>query len=411
MMNLSKLRAEHPKLLEYVQGHGYSDQYISRLNKMLGLLFEHEGKFTDYEDFYIKFVSPDGLHSGKAKSKPHRIALRTIRNFIENGMFPDGLVHGTPFGRVTTYSKLLPEFKLVIDNYKLFSLKSGKRGNTIAAEASNGAHFLYHLQDQGATSLSAVSDSQVLSFFYASSKQIRSHSYRGCVAAILNGNVDSPLWSECYRILCLLPPIRKRKKALPYMQDSFAQDFIQRVETSSKISLRDKAIVKLLYYTGIRGVDITKMTISNINWTTDTISLIQSKTDAPLVLPLRAALGNAIFDYIKNERDNNLSLQNLFANSHNPNVPMQASSLGIVVSRVFDKVGIIKHEGQKGVRQFRHHLATHLLESGASTTVISDILGHLSPLSINPYIDTDIERLRDCGLDIDEFSLGGDIFK
>lgn len=411
MINLSKLRAEHPKLLDYVQRHGYSDEYILRLNKMLDLLFEHEGEFTDYEDFYIKFVSPDGLHSGKAMSKPRRIALRTIRNFDELGVFPDGLVHGTPFGRITTYSKLIPEFQQVVDNYKLFSQKAGKRDNTIVAEAGNGANFLYHLQNQGATSLSVVSDSQVVSFFYASPKQIRGHSYRCCIAAVLNGNVDSPLWAECYRILCLLPPIKKRKKTLQYMQDSFAQDFMQRVDSSSKISLRDKAIVKLLYYTGIRGVDITKMKVSNINWATDTISLIQSKTDAPLVLPLRAVLGNAIFDYIKNERDNRLTLQNLFPNSHNSNVPMQASSLGMVVRRVMDKTGITEHDSPKGVRQFRHHMATHLLESGTSTTIISDILGHLSPLSINPYIDTDIEHLRDCGLDIDEFPLGRDVFK
>ena len=410
-MDISKLRAEHPKLLDYVEEHGYSYNYLLRLKKMLHLLFEYEGKFTDYEDFYAKFISPEGLHSVNTVRQPYCIALRTIRNFDELGVYPDGLVHGTPYGRITTYSKLLPEFQHVIDNYKMFSQKYGKRNNTIVSEAGNGANFLYHLQNQGADSLSAVTDSQVLSFFYASSKQIRSHSYRSCVAAVLNGNIDSPLWAECYRILCLLPPIKKKRKNLPYMQGSFAQDFMQRIELSTKVSLRDKAIIKLLYYTGIRGVDITKMKISNINWCTDTISLIQSKTDAPLVLPLRAVLGNAIFDYIKNERDNSLSLQYLFPNSHNSNLSLQASSIGTVVSRALDKVGLTQHEGQKGVRQFRHHLATHLLESGVSTTIISDILGHLSPLSINPYIDTDIEHLRSCGLDIDEFPLGEDIFK
>lgn len=410
-MDLSKLRVEHPKLLDYVKAHGYSEEYVLRLDKMLNLLFLHEGEFSDYEDFYVKFVSSEGLHSGNAVTKPRRIALRTIRNFDELGVFPDGLVHGTPFGRITTYSKLLPEFQQVVDNYKSFSQKSGKRINTIIAEAGNGANFLYHLQNQGATALSNVTDYQVLSFFYVSSKQIRGHSYRTCVSAVLNGNSESPLWSECYRILCLLPPIKKRKKNLPYMQDSFAQDFMQRVECSTKISSRDKAIIKLLYYTGIRGVDITKMKISNINWATDTISITQSKTEVPLVLPLRAALGNAIFDYIKNDRDNNLSMQNIFTNIHNPNMPIKGRTIGIMVSRVFDKIGLSQHEGQKGVRQFRHHLATHLLESGTSTTIISDILGHLSPLSINPYIDTDIEHLRYCGLDIDEFPLGGDIFK
>ena len=410
-MDLSKLRAEYPKLLNYLQVHEYSDSYLLLLKKMLNLLFENEGKFSDYEDFYVKFVSSDGLHSGKTVTKNYRVIFRAICNFIEFGLFPDGLVHGTPFGRITTYSKLVSEFQQVIDNFKHFSQKRDKRDSTIKAEASNGANFLYHLQVQGATSLSVVSDSQVLSFFYASSMQIRGHSYRNNVAAVLKGNLDSSLWAECHRILCLLPPIKKKRKNLPYMSDSFAQDFLQRVELSPKISLRDKAIVKLLYYTGMRGVDITKMKITNINWATDTISLIQSKTDAPLILPLRAALGNAIFDYIKNERNNKLVIQHLFLNSHNSKAPIQVRSAGMIVSRIFNKIGLEKHEGQTGVRQFRHHLATHLLESGTSTTVISDILGHLSPLSINPYIDTDIEHLRECSLDIDEFPLGGDIFK
>ena len=51
-----------------------------------------------------------------------------------------------------------------------------------------------------------------------------------------------------------------------------------------------------------------------------------------------------------------------------------------------------------------------LLESGIATNVISEILGHTSPLSLNPYIDADLVHLRECGLDISSFPVRKEVF-
>lgn len=105
--------------------------------------------------------------------------------------------------------------------------------------------------------------------------------------------------------------------------------------------------MKLLYFTGLRGVDISKLKLSDINWRTDRISLVQSKTGAPLSLPLRATAGNAIFDYINEERLNETGKDNLFINKHNPEKQLSIRSVGQIVTRILIKAGVRHEEGQK----------------------------------------------------------------
>lgn len=73
-MNIQKLRREHPKLLKYLIEKRYSDGYIRRIEKMLKLLFDNEGNYNNYEEFFEKFVFLEGLQSSDQLHKPARIA-------------------------------------------------------------------------------------------------------------------------------------------------------------------------------------------------------------------------------------------------------------------------------------------------------------------------------------------------
>ena len=86
-MDIAKLRQEYSKLLEYLQTKGYSNGYIKRIKKMLKLLFEKEGSYASYEEFFEKFVFPEGLNSVKQSQKQQRIAIRVIHAFDELGRF------------------------------------------------------------------------------------------------------------------------------------------------------------------------------------------------------------------------------------------------------------------------------------------------------------------------------------
>lgn len=410
-MDIQKLRREHPKLLKYLAEKRYSDGYIGRIEKMLNLLFENEGNYNNYEEFFERFVFSEGLQSSDKLHKPARIALRAIYAFEELGRYPDKVVHGIPLGRTCKYSKLLTQFQAVIDNYQVNAMKTGKCSNTIHSEAVNGSAFLFAMQEDGVTTLSGISKAHTRAFFFDGERMVRGHSYKNCIEAVLKGNTGFATWEECKRIANDLPPIRKSRRNYPYLKEEETLHLWKELEHSDKMSLRDKAIVKLIYFTGLRGVDISKLKLSDINWRADRISLVQSKTGAPLSLPLRATVGNAIFDYIKEERLNEIGKDNLFINKHKPEKQLSIRSIGQIVTRILIKAGVRHEEGQKGVRLFRHNLATRMLESNVPTRIISEILGHLSPLSLNPYIDADIKHLRECGLSIEDFPVRKEVFE
>ncbi len=59
---------------------------------------------------------------------------------------------------------------------------------------------------------------------------------------------------------------------------------------------------------------------------------------------------------------------------------------------------------------FRRYLATKLLRNGVTPRYISEIMGHISSESLNPYIDADIVHLRECGIDISKYPVGEEVF-
>lgn len=410
-MNISKLRKSHPKLLSYLIEHGYSTQYIRGIKKTLNLLFENENRFQTYAEFYTNCISQEGLCSGKRSLKFSRIMTRTIQGFDEYGHYPNKIPFGPTLNRKCGYTQLNDVFRTVVDNYKLAASKTEKRQRTIHAEANNCAAFLFFMQEQGANSLSEITESQILSFFHDGKCLIRSKSYKDNVKAVLKTNKGFESWEECDRIMKSLPKIRKGRKNFHFLDDQEIAKIKSGLvnDGNEKLTLRDKAIISIAMYTGMRGSDISKMCVSDIDWRRDKISLTQSKTGAPLTLPLRAVVGNAIFDYIKRERINEETINNLFVNTHCPDKTLETGSIGAIATRFLAKLNIRTNGGERGVRIFRHYIASRLLKNGAQVRIISDILGHLSPESINPYIDTDLEHLRECGLSIEMFPLGKEV--
>lgn len=409
-MDITRLRHEYSKLLEYLQTNGYSKEYILRIKRMLELLFEKEGNYGSYEEFFEKYISSEGLQSSDKGLKRQRTALRAIYAFDVYDRFPDGIVHGVPLGRKSKYEMLNPTFKTVIDNFCEYESKGEKRKQTIHSEAVSGAAFLFAMQEYGVVRLQDISQSMIRSFFFDGEKMICGLSYLRNIVAVLKGNINADTWPECKRIQESMPPIKKGHKNYPYMTEEESLQLQEGLEKLGAISSRDKAIMSLLFYTGLRGVDISKMKLSDIDWRADRISLVQSKTGAPVVLPLRATVGNAIYDYIKNERVNEKGTDILFQNIHSLSKGLGTRSVSKIAAQAMVKIGVRKETGQKGVRLFRHHLATHLLENNVQTRIISEILGHLSPLSLNPYIDADIKHLRECGLSIEKFPVRKEVF-
>lgn len=63
-----------------------------------------------------------------------------------------------------------------------------------------------------------------------------------------------------------------------------------------------------------------------IDWEADEIRIVQNKTDVPLILPLTAVIGNAIYDYIRSERPES-SDSHIFLGVNRPHDPISPGAL------------------------------------------------------------------------------------
>ena len=76
---------------------------------------------------------------------------------------------------------------------------------------------------------------------------------------------------------------------------------------------------------------------------------------------------------------------------------------------VLTKAGVRAKGEKKGLHLFRHHFAVALLQNGIQTPVISEVLGHASPISIEPYLESDLIRLKECALSIEKYPVGKEV--
>jgi integrase len=189
----------------------------------------------------------------------------------------------------------------------------------------------------------------------------------------------------------------QRGSVAAYISEKDQIDLIAQLDKESK---RTKAVILLALRLGLRDCDICNFTFQEIDWQHDKIRLIQHKTGEPLVLPLLPDVGNALMDYIINDRPRK--------NDHYPYVFLREqapyhklNSVYTTCSKLLDRLGIKPVNGSAtGVHLFRYSLVHKLLAAKVPHQVITDTLGHVSKESDKPYLSMEESMLRMCALDL-----------
>lgn len=150
--------------------------------------------------------------------------------------------------------------------------------------------------------------------------------------------------------------------------------------------------------------------MDGIDWDKDEIRLIQKKTNVPLVLPLTAVIGNAIYDYIAEERPES-SDPHIFLGANRPHDPVSAAAMWHIASKMYESAGIRLSDGdRRGTHLFRYNAATAFVGNGIPHPVASAVLGHENPSSLDHYTFADITHLRECALGIKKFPVREGVF-
>ena len=406
-MDLQNLREHYEELLSFMESNGYSSTYIQRFRDEINRILADadSSRWQSYRDVYLEYLK---VPHSKDYLRNKRTIIGALEQFDLFGRLPDGRHRHTLFER-GSYHLLEPEFQELIDFYRLHEKQRGKKESTIRGESLNTASFLYRMQEQGARSLDEVTEDAVLSFFVSEDGlQQKGCSYKKNISAVFKAGLK---WKEpqCRRILGFLPMLRETRKNIQYL----TQDEVRLLRDAAEdtgFSARNKAVLLLLLFTGLRGCDIASLTFGSIDWEKERILVDQQKTSVPVEISLSAVVGNAIYDYLAEERPDTGNPRLFLAETH-PFSPLAARSIGGIVAKACRLAGIRQEPGdRKGTHIFRHNLASSMLENGVPQPVITQTLGHTAPNSLGPYLRADFVHLKECALSIEDFPLAEEVF-
>ena len=178
------------------------------------------------------------------------------------------------------------------------------------------------------------------------------------------------------------------------------------IDRNNPIGKCDYAMIVLACVLGLRIGDIKLLRFNNFEWNEKKISIIQHKTHKPLTLPLPDAVGWAVIDYIKNGRPSYYESDIVFLKHMPPfNSFSDNEHLGQRIKYYMQKVGISRcRERHSGFHSLRHSAGSMLLEMQTPLPVITTILGHSDSDITAVYLKTDIERLAECVLTLENFA-------
>lgn len=407
-MNLLQSDNTYEELIQHMETCGYSPYHIRRVKREMKWLFTNQDAYeiSSYEEA-CRF------RSFETESAEMKEQFRTIYN-----LFRRYALYGTlsipirePLFRQDTYSQLVPYFQNILDIYKKDSVERGLKPGTYRSSISACSGLFLHCQKEGCETLEDITEDMVLSYFCdESGKPALSSSTKVNIASVFHA--DLGMYTNAARaILAYLPALKKRRKNIQYLTEeeiSSIKDVL--MSEKSSITLRNRAIGMLLFFTGMRSSDIAGLTFSDIDWEKEEIRTFQAKTGNELILPLTVGIGNAIYDYITMERPQSDS-KRIFLCERTPCKPISAGTVGNAAGRLYEAASVRQgKQDRKGAHLFRHNLATSFSRNDIPHPVISATLGHVDPDSLDQYLFADITHLRDCAISIEGYPVRKGVF-
>ena len=177
---------------------------------------------------------------------------------------------------------------------------------------------------------------------------------------------------------------------------------LQAIDRGNPCGKRDYAIILLITRLGLRGVDVKRLRLADLDWPGNRLSVVQAKTGRRVQLPLLKDVGWAIIDYIRHARPAS-ECPEVFLRHTAPIGPFsdQDHLHQILVKHARAAHVPLGEARRHGMHSLRHTLATRLLEAGTPIEQIADILGHQQVASTGVYLKSSLRLLAQCALDPD----------
>ena len=192
----------------------------------------------------------------------------------------------------------------------------------------------------------------------------------------------------------LISSPRLPKKLPSYLSEKEAAAVVELPQGTALKDLRDRAILELLYASGLRVRELVGLNDENVDLGQQLVRVF-GKGRKQRIVPFGEYAGRALAEYL-GERDR-LVLASPEASGHTPVfVSLRGRRLNARdVQRLVEKTRLRLPSGRRlTAHTLRHSFATHLLERGADLRAIQELLGHASLATTQKYTHVTLQHLR-----------------
>lgn len=186
-------------------------------------------------------------------------------------------------------------------------------------------------------------------------------------------------------------PPQERK--LPKVLSSNDIETLLSIPQNNPLNIRNKAMLELLYATGLRVTELISLKVSDLHLTMGFVRCV-GKGSKERIVPLGDVAKEALEVYLNEARGTLIKRQldqhMLFVNQHGRPLSRQGfwKVLKTIANDLHLKVNITPHT-------LRHSFATHLLENGADLRAVQEMLGHSDISTTQIYTHVTQARLKD----------------
>jgi len=183
----------------------------------------------------------------------------------------------------------------------------------------------------------------------------------------------------------------RRPKELPrnILSAREAKKILEAIDTSDPSGLRDRAILEVLYSTGIRVTELIKLTLADLDLEQGLLR-IDGKGGKIRMVPLGSIAGYYLKEYLKKARPAETSQTAVFLSRWH-GLPLTRNIVAEICAKRALMAGIKKKVTS---HTWRHTCASLMLKSGADIRYIQELLGHASLKTTQIYTKVTVMDLR-----------------
>ncbi len=287
----------------------------------------------------------------------------------------------------------------IISLYESYLFQTGKTNTNVRHHIHSVARFLAHMESIGIVDISMIKADYVHERFKAANDKSGFHKTIKMFFryAYKYGLIEND-------ISCWIPSISRHKPVPTVYTLEEIENILSSIDRITCIGKRNYCIILIAAKLGIRSCDIAGLNLDDIHRTEGIIRLTQQKTNVSIEFPILQEISTALDDYLNNARPDSC-LPNVFLTKPRP-VASALSTQGIytIVSEAIAKSGIDVSSRRHGAHALRSSLASQLLSDGKTYSEIQQVLGQISPDVARHYVRVETERLRECALEVPDFS-------